>query len=1109
MKIFSFLAICQAMLLLTGTMFAQTWPTSFGAGMNGDVNALAVDKVNNILYAGGLFTQAGGKPANKIAKWSDTSWQAMGSGVSGNVYAMLFHAGRLYVGGTFDAVDGIPAKNVAYYDGTWHSMDGGLTGTLAEVRAFTVFNNEVIAGGKFSESGLMNNLGNVARWNGATWMSYGTGLNNKVWALEVYRNELYAAGQFDSTGSGIYCYAVGKWNGIIWQSLGEGPAALVRALKIYNNELYAGGNFVCVGNNDLTKYLTSSKICRWNGLKWSNIGPSAWNGGSPANCTGASDLVSALHVFNNELFLGGLFTSVINSGPSSTCAYRIARSNGYFFAPVGPACDGVGGAISFPTVNAIATYNGNLVLGGRFGLAGGNVSPFITLLNPPPVNEINVYHHLEYRHLGMEDPALLLKGRVDIRPLNDIKICADGSKSTVFQFIVKDVVKESYVRFRIKSDSLGQNPDTYGEFNVSDYTLSGDTVTVRYTHPNHLASNFSTFRADSVQITDISNNKILYNLPVKIYRSPVVLIHGLWSDGNFWKPLEKYLQSKGYLPQLTYCPDYEDFNAVAFHQNAIIVPEAIRQTLMHARHGNYSAGACDLVVHSMGGVLSRLYIQQTPYHYDVHKLITVNSVHSGTQTANLLTNPAFAGLNFIFNWGGMDCLGGAVDDFRVNSAAITGSLNGGLLNYRKVPSHTVTSNITVSTFAQQTALNDWTTFFGYAAALFAGFGTEVKAVDAFMASVFQSTSHDLIVPEASQSGGCGKTTSLTPFWHSSIKNHTTQFQEIEQLLLKSPSDTAYFSSNGFQPPILSSLYVLAGNNHNNSQSSGDVMFANLSAIDTITSNMNATFDISSTGNIQRMFLAVIGSPAAILFADTAAPAASVTFPIDNNIFGKAKVVLIGYDSVGVIDIDTVEIVVEDYPGYQCSSLQTYPENIFLPQGSTGTMQATVSCTGGERCVTQQSNCVFEVLDKNVAVNISKNRIKAMQPGETKAVAHYLGLTDTITIIVNDTVNDLVVSGVNLPCEEQQLGISVPLYGNINVKVYPNPFKQTVNFAFNEATTVNNATFVLSDIIGRDIMHLENINRNNFEINLADFGSGIYFYKIIMQDKHASGKILKQ
>ena len=55
-----------------------------GGHFGGDVYALTAhdDGGGPALYAGGLFTTAGGAAANRIAKWNGTNWMALGSGVS-------------------------------------------------------------------------------------------------------------------------------------------------------------------------------------------------------------------------------------------------------------------------------------------------------------------------------------------------------------------------------------------------------------------------------------------------------------------------------------------------------------------------------------------------------------------------------------------------------------------------------------------------------------------------------------------------------------------------------------------------------------------------------------------------------------------------------------------------------------------------------------------------------------------------------------------------------------------------------------------------------------------------------------------------------------------
>ncbi|MSR60888.1 MAG: HYR domain-containing protein [Planctomycetes bacterium] len=76
--------------------------------MKAVVFALSVfdDGGRSELYAGGYFKAAGGVAANRIAKWSGSSWSALGSGMNDYVLALsVFDDGgsaALYAGGNFD-----------------------------------------------------------------------------------------------------------------------------------------------------------------------------------------------------------------------------------------------------------------------------------------------------------------------------------------------------------------------------------------------------------------------------------------------------------------------------------------------------------------------------------------------------------------------------------------------------------------------------------------------------------------------------------------------------------------------------------------------------------------------------------------------------------------------------------------------------------------------------------------------------------------------------------------------------------------------------------------------------------------------------------------------
>jgi hypothetical protein len=85
------------------------------------------------LYIGGIFGEAGGMPANKIARWDGHAWSALGSGMGGGfsiprVYALAVSGTDLYVGGEFSTADGVPVNGITKWDGSsWSALGSGVT----------------------------------------------------------------------------------------------------------------------------------------------------------------------------------------------------------------------------------------------------------------------------------------------------------------------------------------------------------------------------------------------------------------------------------------------------------------------------------------------------------------------------------------------------------------------------------------------------------------------------------------------------------------------------------------------------------------------------------------------------------------------------------------------------------------------------------------------------------------------------------------------------------------------------------------------------------------------------------------------------------------------
>jgi hypothetical protein len=57
----------------------------------------------------------------------------------------------LYVGGNFDTVAGVPALDIARYDGTWHAIGTGIQGV--SVSGIAAYGGRLYASGLFFEAG--------------------------------------------------------------------------------------------------------------------------------------------------------------------------------------------------------------------------------------------------------------------------------------------------------------------------------------------------------------------------------------------------------------------------------------------------------------------------------------------------------------------------------------------------------------------------------------------------------------------------------------------------------------------------------------------------------------------------------------------------------------------------------------------------------------------------------------------------------------------------------------------------------------------------------------------------------------------------------------------
>jgi pimeloyl-ACP methyl ester carboxylesterase len=222
-----------------------------------------------------------------------------------------------------------------------------------------------------------------------------------------------------------------------------------------------------------------------------------------------------------------------------------------------------------------------------------------------------------------------------------------------------------------------------------------------YTAPDEFdrgnsADDSAQYRPVNLTVT-LDNGATSTPVIINLWRPPLLLVHGLWSDPSVWSG-SPFLSEAKY-QGITWEADYGATNARHFSVNAQNFWKWVTQALLIERHlpgilhGNpkvdIAVTKVDVVAYSMGGILARMYAENEPststpyrraenyFNGDIHRLITLNTPHAGSPLANLFyslaTSPnplvqaaaikGFAALRWPIDQG-------AIEDLAVGSAAL-------------------------------------------------------------------------------------------------------------------------------------------------------------------------------------------------------------------------------------------------------------------------------------------------------------------------------------------------------------------------------------------------------------------------------------------------------
>ena len=331
------------------------------------------------VFLGGPFRDIDGTVHAGIAQRVGNGWAPVGAGIAdygvfgpGVAAITSLASGELVVGGAFPGAVGVPSPGLVAWNGAaWAPLGGGLAGlgSPPQVEALHVAaNGDLLVAGLFDIAGTAA-VESVARWNGSSWSSLGSGLSSQgqfvsLRAVTTAANgDVYVAGWFPLGGFGPTA-KIARFDGTSWQLIGACDRVVYDLLVLPSGDLLAAGEFTTVNG------VPAGSVARWSNGVWSSFG------GLGSSSPSSSD--TARHL---RLLPGGAVLAAGDFEQGGTY-YRFARWDGSVWTRFLDE--------SVYVADLAVDPNGEVLVAGIFSTFGGGASASFASLVAPCAATANV-----------------------------------------------------------------------------------------------------------------------------------------------------------------------------------------------------------------------------------------------------------------------------------------------------------------------------------------------------------------------------------------------------------------------------------------------------------------------------------------------------------------------------------------------------------------------------------------------------------------------------------------------------------------------------------------------------------------------------------------------
>ncbi len=188
---------------------------------------------------------------------------------------------------------------------------------------------------------------------------------------------LVVGGSFATAGP-VVAGPFASWDGVALQNVSAAGFSTCRPptlLATHKGKLIAGAYRMAAGL--YTNGCGGNLLFEWNGASWTALGGGIHGFPSGSGFPVDSARVDAVLTFQGDLIVGGTFTKAGSPGPGGVAVKNIARWNGVSWSALGEGLGGIWGG----GVSALAIFQGQLIAAGSFegGVARWNGATWQTL----------------------------------------------------------------------------------------------------------------------------------------------------------------------------------------------------------------------------------------------------------------------------------------------------------------------------------------------------------------------------------------------------------------------------------------------------------------------------------------------------------------------------------------------------------------------------------------------------------------------------------------------------------------------------------------------------------------------------------------------------------